>query len=134
MPSEQDLDAMEKKQNDYYKYITEQRDAAEINHAREAAAEEYCDKPRCANITRDCKTWHRMKAAFLAGADYSQPEIDRLTEQSNDDDTVRSNLRKENARLKVALEEIERIGTTHDIEFGSGKNMQAMIAREALDD
>lgn len=34
------------------------------------AAEEYCDKPRCAKITRDGKTWHRMKAAFKAGAEW----------------------------------------------------------------
>jgi hypothetical protein len=32
------------------------------------AAVEYCDKPRCATITRSDKTWHRMRAAFVAGA------------------------------------------------------------------
>lgn len=31
------------------------------------AAEEYCDQPRCAQMTRDDKAWHRTKAAFLAG-------------------------------------------------------------------
>lgn len=28
-------------------------------------AEEYCDKPRCAQITKDDKSWHRMKAAGI---------------------------------------------------------------------
>lgn len=36
----------------------------------EQAAEAYCDQPRCAQMTRDDKAWHRTKAAFLAGIAY----------------------------------------------------------------
>lgn len=30
-------------------------------------AAEYCDQPRCAQVTRDDKAWHRMHAAWLSG-------------------------------------------------------------------
>lgn len=44
----------------------------------EEVAELYCDKPRCADISRDSKTWNRMKAAGKNGfltAIKDQPEV-----------------------------------------------------------
>ncbi len=40
-----------------------------MTKSRDGLAEEYCDQPRYAQVTRDDKAWHRMKAAFLAGFD-----------------------------------------------------------------
>jgi len=34
---------------------------------RDALAEDYCNKPRCAQMTRSDKEWHRCKAAFQEG-------------------------------------------------------------------
>ncbi len=38
---------------------------------RDEAAEAYCDQPRCAQLNRDDKAWHRAKAAWLDGADWA---------------------------------------------------------------
>lgn len=37
-----------------------------------AAAEEYCNRPRCATIQKGNKQWLRMKEAFKAGAEFGQ--------------------------------------------------------------
>jgi hypothetical protein len=34
----------------------------------EKMAEAYCDRPRCAEMSRNDKSWHRTKAAYLAAA------------------------------------------------------------------
>lgn len=60
----------------------------------EQAAEAYCDQPRCAQMTRDDKAWHRTKAAFLAGIAYRD---------QNPSESVRG-LVDECVRLKFVLE------------------------------
>lgn len=41
----------------------------------EEAAEKYCDQPRCAQMTRNDKAWHRSKAAFLAGGQHKEAQL-----------------------------------------------------------
>lgn len=45
-----------------------------------AAAEEYCDQPRCAQMTTDDKAWHRSHAALLAGLAHARLEAQGLVE------------------------------------------------------
>ena len=49
-----------------------------MNKQDQAAANEYCDKPSCANITRNDKTWRRMNAAFLACIANEQARAEKL--------------------------------------------------------
>lgn len=66
------------------------------------AAEEYAGRSRCAQVTQNDKEWHRLKAAFLAGAAHARAALeaaDRIAETVERERAARSPQDRDDARL-----------------------------------
>lgn len=73
----------------------------------EREAVKYCDKPRCATITRSCKTWHRMKSAHMDASFQLIPMVEKLAIALTKYKTQSCSMQNLDMAAKEALVELE---------------------------